>query len=422
MMRRTTSNWSPTRAALLAGVSDSAIASLATFVVAIYAVQQLMLDELAAYSMVFTTFVIVTAAAQYSLFIPYEVEIVGQDDARQLGEPLRALRAVWPLLLGLTPVCLIGAVVAGYVTGTGTSWQLAASASVTGILSPIQDHVRRIMHQVGRSNLSAQLSATHAVVAIAVLIVLSAGHLPVSKIAMPFIALTSGNIGSLLFAMLITRAYRRSSLDELRQPALSDLIATGKWMAVTGIVPLLSSLIVAAGISILSDPASVGYAETARVVAQPMMVLSAGLVAAHRRSALLVGVTKERADWIEIDRRYIRAFMPLAVIYMLAITYIRVTGPMNDILLKASHVPGLLIVTMLSAMAMAATGLRRISLMGAKQESSVAAVEVSANAVRIMLLGAAATLGAMTIPIGLGLAAVMRIGAYCKIARRWWAE
>ena len=74
------------------------------------------------------------------------------------------------------------------------------------------------------------------------------------------------------------------------------LASTGIWFVLNVAAPSLAGFAAAAIIAWLASPEDLGYAESARVVAQPVLVFAAGLNAV-RASTHVVNQVKD-VDWL----------------------------------------------------------------------------------------------------------------------------
>ena len=80
------------RRSALWAVGDSALASMATFVIGLYVCAVLSLEELGAYGVMFvSTFVLASATVTQLFFTPVEVDLVERDPDAQLAAVARSV-------------------------------------------------------------------------------------------------------------------------------------------------------------------------------------------------------------------------------------------------------------------------------------------------------------------------------------------
>ncbi|MFC2153469.1 hypothetical protein ACFLQ7_02420, partial [Actinomycetota bacterium] len=259
-----------------AGIVDSACASLATFAVGLTAVTVLDDVNRGVYAVYFAAFLVGVVLPRQLVFAPASIEAVALEPRdHRLAVVSRSLRfGLAPALLGALGAPIAYLVTSGY-SDASVSAALAITCAITIILSPMQDFVRQTLHIAARSWRAATVSIVQLVVVVAAI---GTGlALDVDRAWIPFGALALANAVSLTVAWLLGHV----GLDVGSTPPmdLRAMLGKGAWLIQTDLAPAAAAFVVAAIIAALASPEDLGYAEAARVVAQPILVLSAGLSA-----------------------------------------------------------------------------------------------------------------------------------------------
>lgn len=262
------------RASLAAAITDSAFSSLATFVVGLFAAHQLPLEELGGYGILFVAaFALGSTASTQLYFTPVEVAYVERPPGAQLDAVRRSVAV--GLLFAVPIGLVVTAVGMAVIPELAWSDRLAIGAGAFGVavLSPTQDHVRRVLHQSARSPRAMQVSAVQLAVAVSAVAAMVA--LGVDPLFVPFSALALANAVSLGAGLLFAHLDRgtRSS----RPPAVRSVLRLGYLLLVSTGSEQLGAFIGVAMLGVISGATAVGQFEAARQLSQPMYVLSTGL-------------------------------------------------------------------------------------------------------------------------------------------------
>src|SRR5680860_1051102 len=364
------------RRAIPAGLLDSASASLATFAIGIVAASELEPAALGAYSLLFAAFLLATVVPNHLIFLPAEIT------ALVLKEADRKSIVRQSLALGITPSLLPALGLLATVVllpdsiPTYTAVPLVLGASLCSCLSPLQDHVRRVLHMSGSSGLAALVSLLQLVVTIVALMTLSALSVPVPWL--PFGALAIANAASLALGLGLTWRHASSSTIKLRA---TDLMRSGRWLVLVGAAPVAATFFVAAIVANWASAEHLGHAEAARILAQPVLVISTGLSAVVQPRLMESGAAGD----VDITRRYTRAFIGLMV--AISCAYLVVVGipwpvsPLTGLFSSAYSVTGLIALSVIANVVNAAAIPYRSTLLGTRNERMVAKTEVLAACV-----------------------------------------
>jgi O-antigen/teichoic acid export membrane protein len=198
----------------------------------------------------------------------------------------------------------------------------------------------------------------------------------------------------------------------------AQLVVAGRWLLVVGLLAPGTAFLVASIVAHVSGPATLGYAEACRQVAQPLLVFATGLstvigprltAAAHERSA-------GRA------RRNARAFLLLMA--LVGIPYLLIAGqtgrwnPLATLLPNAYAIPGLVLATLAANVLNGLNFSQRAELLGAGQARTLARVEVAGNVMRMGVAAMAGALQSFAIPVGLIVLGIVRVIGYSRNLKR----
>jgi O-antigen/teichoic acid export membrane protein len=381
---------------LPAGIFDAGFASIATFAAGLAAVNLLGDADRGVYAVFFTAFLLGTALPRNLIFTPAEVRSVAFPvDSRLVHVPRSLLLGLGPAVLGIASILIAVAVTWRYSTPP-VIVALAVTTGITTVLSPLQDHVRKMLHIATLSWRAASVSIIQfftVVAAIGVMFILE-----VEKAWIPFGALAAANAVSLTVSRLLVRQAAPSSEPDL--PTLRTLVFRGRWLVVQSAAPSVMGFAVAAIIPALAGPEALGFAESARVVAQPILVLAAGLTAVLAPRSMKAGMDRDVRSAHRTSKIY------LAIIGVGGLGYLAVAGwdwflnPMSFIVPSAYVMPGLVALTVIANILTAGVYLQGNELLGARREKTYARIAWSTSP--ILLLGGltAGTTGAYARALG----------------------
>lgn len=386
------------RHALPAGLLDAGFASLARLAIGIYAARALMVSDLGAYALFFSAFVFASVVPMQFVLVPAELATLPV--ARP--ERMALLRQSWRIGL---PIAAAAAVVASAAAALGAEasttvlWPLAITMAACATLTPLQEHVRRVLHLAGISWHAAVVSVVQVggvVVALALL-----ASVEVSAIWRPFGALTIATAVSLGAGLLLTR--RRQPPAMLPRYEVTDLMRAGRWLlaieAITAGATFLASVIV----SRLDTPEVLGYAEAARIVGQPMFVLAVGLSAVLNPRAMEAGAGRDRAAARHVARPYTLLLVIVGLVYA-AFTAVPWWGnPLAGLVPQAYVIAGLVPVTVASFVLFGLPIIPRSELTGARREQVLPRVGVIAGVLQCAAALGAVWIGAFARPLGVAL-------------------
>lgn len=355
---------------LPAGLVDTGFSSLATFIIGLTAVVRFDDLDRGAYALFFAAYGMGELIANEWIFTPAEVEAVSTPLSGRLALLPRSLR------LGLGP-CLVGSlssVVAFALTISYADFGVAAGLAVTSgiliFLSTMQSHMRRMLHIAALSSVAAGMSAVQFVVVLATVWIGTLVGLPLPWL--PFGALALANAVSMVAGGWIERRRLRE------QPPLHfefrRLSERGFWFVLNGAASAIGAFLVAIAIQWLASPEDLGFAESARIVAQPVLVFAAGLTAVLGPRAMRAGLDRDAARSRWNSRLYLTLLFGGAALYLLAVGPNWALNPVVDIVPSAYVLAGLVALAVVANAVAATTFLQGDELAGAGRERSLAGI------------------------------------------------
>lgn len=403
---------------LPAGLFDAGMASLATFLTGLAAVNLLSDVDRGVYSVFFAAFLAAGVIPQFLIYTPAEIVSVGRPVDERLTDVIRSLSlGAAPTLIAL--LAIIGAAVAtADETTADVTVALTVTACIAVLVSPAQDHVRRLLHIGRRSWSSTTMSGAQLVFVGAGILVLQALDVPVAWI--PFGALAAANIVTLTLGLILTRPGRHDAPET----ALSfrGLATSGRWLLATSIVPRIAFLIGSVVIVELAGPEAMGFAESARVAAQPIIVVGMGLGAVLGPRGMEAAISRNARS----ARRHHLGFVGLVAI--IGLVYLAIAGiswPLNvmeALVPSAFEIQGLVAATIAANIITAATFQGRNELMGGRKEVQLTWIALVAGPLILATSATAGVTGAFARPISVGADAAMRYVAYGAVRRRMYRE
>ena len=400
-------------AKLPAGMFDIGAAAVVNFAVGLYAVKAFESDLalLGVYSVFFAALILAIQASGLLVLQPAEVIAVEYPTEERLARISGSLKlSLVSPAIGVVIALLVGTVVApltavSNVVALGTGFILAAS------LAPSQEHIRRMLHLSDRSWEAAQISAIQLPVVGGLLVLLTVMNVPRPWI--PFSVLGAAHTSSWLLGIWKVRStFGSASVISLRQ-----ILPLGRWLFLGGVSPAAGGVIAASLVGHLAGASEVGYAESARVVGRPLLVLAAGLMAVVGPKAMEAGSRGDRTAGGRMARLAAVGTASAAGIYALMLLGGPVRQIVERVVPRAFEKPGL-VFTVLGANLVLALGWSwRQELIGMRQERRVALIDGAGVLALIVVALASKALGAFAIPVGLGAFALVAGAGYWMTTR-----
>lgn len=407
------------RRSLPAGVLDAGMASLATFITGLVAVRVFDDATTGIYAVFFTAFLFGHVLALNLIYLPSEIAAVG----RPLGERLDIVPQ--SVSYGLT-AGIVGAMASAFAVAVtfrladaSTLIALSTTAAAAIVLSPTQDHVRRMLHIDGLSWAAVAVSGVQLAVAIGAV----GGMLlaDINRAWIPFGALSMANATSLGTGVVLAHR-RRGSHRTLVRLDVRRLLRAGAWLLVGALIPAGVSLIGDAIVIHLAGEEALGYAEAARVVAMPVLVVAIGLSAVIGPRMMEAAIARNAAA----SRRVFVLFLLItgagAVLYAAVAGFDWPLNPMSYLVPRAYTVGGLVLVTVAMHYIVGAFLILNSELIAARKEKSIAVVAATAAPMRLLLSATAAVTGAFARPVAYLGQSVVSVAGYGTLRHRHYRQ
>ena len=401
------------RKRLPAGVIDSAFAAFANFAVGLTAVN--LFDDVnrGVYAVYFAAFILGGVIPRYLIYTPAEVQAVSYPVERRLAVFRESLvLGIGPAAIGSLAAVAAFFVTSGYATPEVNNALLATSALAMA-LSPMQDHARALFHIAAESWSAVAVSVIQFTTVAVSLVSGILLDLPIAWV--PFGALCIANGISLTAAWIISKSRIREAAPDILH--FRSLASKGRWLVVHAIAPPLAGFAVMAIIYALSGPEDAGYAESARVVAQPVLVLATGLAAVLAPRSMRAAMDLDRAT----ARHTLRVFVVIIGIaggaYFAVASVDWVLNPMAYLVPSAYVVPGLAAVSIVATLFLAPLFIQTAELLGARKERQLAVIAFIANPLQILIGFSAAFIGPFARPVSLIAEASSRLVLQRRVLR-----
>jgi O-antigen/teichoic acid export membrane protein len=394
------------RHALPAGLLDAGFASLARLAIGIFAARALSVFDLGAYALFFSAFVFACVVPMQFVLVPAELATL---PAARLDR-LALLRQSWRVG---APTAAAAAVLASVAAGLGAEapakvlWPLVLTMTACAMVTPLQEHLRRVLHLAGISWHAAAVSLVQiggVVVALGLLAWVDA-----PPIWHPFGALTIATVVSLTAGLLL--AHRRQPPATLPRYEVTRLMRTGRWLLAIEVITAGATFLASVLVSRFDAPESLGYAEAARIVGQPLFVLASGLSVVLSPRAMEAGAGRDRTAARHVARPYAVLLIAVGLAYG-ALTVVPWWGnPLGTLVPQAYVVAGLVPVTVASFVLFGLPFIPRSELTGAGRERVLPQVGLVAAVLQCAVSLSAVWIGAFARPVGVALfGAVLLLG------------
>jgi hypothetical protein len=217
---------------------------------------------------------------------------------------------------------------------------------------------------------------------------------------LPFGVLVVANATSLVYA----RVLAQFSMTDRATSTLRflDLASTGIWFLLNA-APAVVWFATTAVIAALASPEALGFAESARVVAQPVAVFAGGLTAVLTPRAMRAAMDSDLADARRSRTVYLASMGLAGVAYLAIAGWDWVLNPMAYIVPSAYELNGLAALSIVAAMALSASFLQSDEIAGARRVRTLALISWLSSLAGLLAGLTAPITGAFARPIA-GLA------------------
>jgi O-antigen/teichoic acid export membrane protein len=406
------------RRALPAGLLDAGLASLASFVVTFYAARSLPSAELGTYALFLNAFFMAAVVPTQLLFSPAEIASLPYRGRRRLGLLDQSLRLGWPPAIGAAVLGTLAALAGSAGASGAVVVPLALTCVLCTAVSPVQDHVRRLLHFAGVSWRAATMSIVQLVTVVGSLLVLTRLRIPTAWL--PFGALLAANVVSLSVGLIL--AAERRSHEPLEQLAVRDLFRFGRWLVLVGLTPAAAWFLSGVLVTQLADAATLGYVEAARVVSMPVFVLTMGLsaVLVPRLMEAAAERRPERARLASVPFRII--ILVSGVLYLLAVGFQWRLNPLAPLLPRAFVVPGVVALMIIGQAFQGILQPPRAELTGAGRVELLFRLSLVASLSLCLVAATAGATGVFAAPLGLVTQGVVGLWLLERARRRIYRD
>lgn len=381
-----------------AGLLDAGSAALATFATGVYAAIHFDPDtgELGVYALFFAIFLVAAIVPFKLAFLPAEVRLLSLPREQQLGGFRLTLPTGVPVAMAGSLVVLL-AWIPAIDADLSLVLPLAITTILTAVLSPIQDHVRRVMHLAGRSWLAAITSLVQLVVAGAFI---AFGVIVDMDIAwIPFGALVAANTFSIAAGLILAR---RNSTPAPGQPyMLRSLAASGRWLTGFGLLPVGAGFLAAAIVDVTAGSDFLGFAEAARIAGRPLLVFVTGVSAVLNPPSLIAGRDRNRNEGLRLARIGHFVVIGSGVLFLAWMGFDWSGNPMAWLVEEAYTVEFLTAVTVVTNILWGMLFSEESQLIGGQREVDIFKIYVVATFVQIGIAFTAPVTESFAVPLSM---------------------
>ena len=398
---------------LPAGIVDASLSSLATFAAGLAAVRWLDPAELGSYSVIFSAFLVGTLLPSELTYTPIQVSMIKLAAKQRLGGIVQSLgKGIPSALLGLI-ILLVAFSVIWWPSKSSVEVELALTGAALILISPMQDHLRRGLHIAERSWLAVWMSGAQLVAVVAFLLVTLSMDLDPAWA--PLGSLTVANTISLCFGLYMSREAWRV------RPDSPPVTVSGRWLAASSISAFGGTLVASLVMTLVAGPEIVGFAEAARVAAQPILVITTGVTAALASRHLRAAHTVDRAAAETVNKNFFLVIGVAGMAYLAIAGFAWSLNPLFLLIPTAYDIPFLIPVTILSNLALGFTSFRD-QLIASNREVPMAKVDITSLVIPTIVATTAGATGAFARPFGVIGQNVYRTIRYRTIWRTVFVE
>lgn len=338
------------------------------------------------------------------VLVPAAVELLAAPPADRARALLRTLRvAVLPAALAATAAS-VGVLTLGPTSKSGQVVALALTTGAAAFVSPLQDHARRLFHLAGMPWKAAALSIVFALGVVVVAVIGLA--LGIDEEWIPLGSMAAGNIASLLLGIALAG---KAAAEPVGHYALRHLSRSGRWLVVNSAVPPATSLAVNSMIVALAGAEALGYAEAARVVAQPILVFSAGLAHVLNPRSMEAARNNNKDVARRLSRILDYSVIGVGLVVLLLFGFAWEYNLLMLLVPTAFSITGLAPVTMAANMINGTVKSERAELIARSRERALTKAEVVANGGRLLVATTASVTRSFALGLGLVFSGLVRI-------------
>lgn len=386
----------------LPGLLDAGASSASTLIAGLAAARLLELDQLGAYALVFSTLLLAAQLPTQLVLVPSEARLVALESSQRVERLFATVRSAggWSLVAGLATLA-VGLTMTPGVDATAR-WMLGATGALAAFASPLQDHLRRMLHLAGRHNAAALVSLARLAIVTLILVIGVSAEIPTPLL--PLGALALGDMLP-LGSVLLSRWSRAATLPFARRELRRD----GGWLLASASAAPAAGFLTSVIVTWLAGASSLGVAEAARIVAQPVLVLAGGVAAVLGPRAMEAAQRKDEATGIRLNQRFWALLTVAGLIYVGLTLLPDNINPLARITPAAFQLPWLAQLSVVAAVVNAMVMLRRSELVVESRTRFLAVCEAWAGLSRGVVASGATWWHAWTVPFGFLVGGFVRI-------------
>ncbi|MCI0426301.1 MAG: hypothetical protein L0Z47_10750 [Actinobacteria bacterium] len=404
---------------LSAGQIDSGLSSIATFVAGLYAVSSFGTTLLGAYVVVFTAWNLARTVPSELIYTPSEVVAVGQQEARRIRVLDSSLRRGTLVSLAAAAGVLATFMIIEGDVGSEDAMALVVTAAAVTVIAPLMDHWRKMFHIAGSSWRGATTATAQMIVTISLIVAL---HGRLDPAWIPFGALATGYVVSALVAFLLTANLTRHDGVIPDPPGWDELSRIGRWLLLANIAVFGSDFVLALIVRAAIGPDVLGYAEGARVVARPVIILGLGLAAVLGPRSVHAGMGPDPRASRATRRLFWWVSSIGGLLYLPLVGSAWDLNPLPDILPTAYVIDGLVVLCVVGAIVFNLALPWWFELLGGRRQHQLARAEVVGSILKTGTGLLAPLLQAFTLPVAWTVAFGARAIGLDIYARRLFAS
>jgi O-antigen/teichoic acid export membrane protein len=385
---------------LPAGLADVALGSATSFIVGIDAARNLDSVSLGLWGLIFSAYLLASVIPTEFILVPLEASLV----SRPFEEQLRSV----PRTMLLSAIIGVPASVSAMALAASFSRDVSATLAgraallgvVLGVASPLQDHIRRLLHQAGWSVGAALVSLIQ--LSIVVTCVVGLHTAGMTALYVPPLALGTANLLSLGAGVLLAR--RRAGPGPAAPLRLDRATRMGGWLLGAGVADRATQFACLAMLSLFVGNVGVGQYEATRVAAQPVLVFALGVLSVYRRPIMRGAQQLRRHEARNATRVFTALVYGAALLYAAGVAVDWSANPLTR-LTPAAYDRGGFLLAVLVATAVTATAMAPTTELVGSGRGRAYARQIVGQAVVLVVLCFVALLagaGVFAWPLALG--------------------
>jgi O-antigen/teichoic acid export membrane protein len=273
-----------------------------------------------------------------------------------------------------------------------------------------------MLHSSGKSWWAVGVSAVQLLVASAAILIAVAIGLPAAWIPLSALALANGlSLSAISIVLLRSRfrsqGYRVGSLVEQGFPLLWSSLPSplagfvGTWL-----------------VGLLAGAEALGYAEAARIVAQPVLVLTLGLAATYEPRSMEFALGRRRLEARHVSRQFSRAVLLVAGVFVIWFGLDWRLNPFSLMTPTAYAIPGLVALSVVANASYSLYFPYRAELIAMRRTRRLFWIEAGGSIFHVAAASSAAWIGSFAQPTSFFCSGAFRSGFARAEAERGYQD